>query len=228
MTQANDSVAVTPGTGATIASHLAAGKEHQVVMVADELGYLEGTADTWLLYQAPRVLTAAATDFFDLFNATGSGKLLRIRSLFPIRQRTVALATLPDWQFDAIRTSAVGTGGTAVVAGAAAASPAAGVLALTSADTNNAALPAQITARSLPTAGATAAAFLFSTFLSGIHSATARDPAFEEMSGVNLIPELPHANPFILREGQGFKVRQITATISTGAAFGWLVAFTVV
>jgi hypothetical protein len=227
VTQANDSIDVTPGTGATVATHLAGGKEHQVVMVADEDGHVQGSNDTWLLYQTPRVLTAAATDLFDLFNASGSGKLLRLRSLFAIRQRTAALATVPDWQFDAIRTSAVGTGGTAVVAGAATAAPSAGVLSLQDADTSNAALPAQITARSLPTGGATAEAFLFSTFLSGIHSATARDPAFELMSGVNLVPELPYANPFILREGQGLKMRQITATASTGVAFGWLCAFTV-
>ena len=226
MTQPNDSIIVTPGaTGTDVATHLVGTKEYQVVMTADEFGLIAGSADTWYLYMTPRVLTAAATDQFDVFNATGSGKLLRLRSLFAIRQRTAALATVPDWQFDVIRTSAVGTGGSAFAAGAAA--PAAGGGSIIAADTNNVALPAGITARALPTGGATASAFWFSTFLSGLHSATARDPSFELMSGINLVPELPHGNPLILRENQGFKVRQITATISTGTAFGWLAAVTI-
>ena len=40
MAQANDSVLVTPGSGATIASHLINGKEYQVVMVAEADGHL--------------------------------------------------------------------------------------------------------------------------------------------------------------------------------------------
>ena len=226
MTQANDSILVTPGSGATVATHLAGGKEHQVFMQADEDGQIQGSTDAWMLCMTPRVLGAAAADQFDLFNAAGSGKTIRLRSLFPIRNRTVALATLPDWQFDVIRTSAVGTGGTAFAS--AAGPPAAPGGTLAPLDSTNVALPAQITARGLPTGGATAAVHWFSTFLSGIHSATARDPAFELMSGINLIPQLPWGNPFVIREGQGFKVRQVTATASTGVAFGWLAVFTLV
>lgn len=227
MTRPNAQAATSDGSlAATHTYGDGTGREAQVFMQADEAGVIHGAADTWLLYQAPRVLAAAAADQWDLFNAAGSGVQLRLRSLFSIRNRTVALATLPDWQFDTIRTSAIGTGGAASTANAGA-SPAAGGVMLAPADTANTALPAGVTARSLPTGGATAATFLFSSFLSGLHSATARDPAFELMSGVNLVPELPHGNPFLIREGQGIKVRQITATISTGTAFGWLAAFTI-
>lgn len=43
MTQANDSITVTPGTGATVATHSVDSKEHQVMIVADPAGRLLGT-----------------------------------------------------------------------------------------------------------------------------------------------------------------------------------------
>ncbi len=48
MTTANDSVLVTPGSGTTIATHLASTKEHQVIMVADDAGHLHGTLDAYV------------------------------------------------------------------------------------------------------------------------------------------------------------------------------------
>lgn len=41
MTQANDSIAVTPGTGAVVATHTVAGKEHQVMMLANQAGDID-------------------------------------------------------------------------------------------------------------------------------------------------------------------------------------------
>jgi hypothetical protein len=195
---------------------------------ADEDGHLQGSQDVWILWQQPRVTTAAATDLFDLFNASGSGKTIRIRSIFPYRTIAAASAVLTPWEFAAIRTSAVGTGGTAVnFATPLTAPPAAGVLAASPADSSNVALPAQITARSLPTGGATAAVYWFSIFLHILNSATVKAPEFEALQTENQLPELPYAEPFVLREGQGMKLRQITATASTGVAFGWLLLFTV-
>ena len=46
MSQANDSVLVTPGAGATVATHLVSAKEYQVVMVADESGHIQQTLPT--------------------------------------------------------------------------------------------------------------------------------------------------------------------------------------
>lgn len=46
MALANDSVTVTPGAGATIATQLASGKEHQVVCLADQSGNLDPTIPT--------------------------------------------------------------------------------------------------------------------------------------------------------------------------------------
>lgn len=43
MTQANDSITITPGTGATVATHMVNAKEHQVVVLADQTGALDPT-----------------------------------------------------------------------------------------------------------------------------------------------------------------------------------------
>lgn len=55
MAQANDSVLVTPGSGTTIATQLAGGKEHQVVVLADQNGNLDPT-------QTQKPYTPAAAD----------------------------------------------------------------------------------------------------------------------------------------------------------------------
>lgn len=223
MTIANDSILVTPGTGATCATHLVGGKEHQVFMAADIDGHIQGSAPAYLLYQQPRVTTAAATDFFDLFNATGSGRIVRLRGLWPAIQITAASAIVPSFQFSLIRTSAVGTGGTTVSTTATAA-PAAGAGCISQFSTLDSALPAQITARTLPTGGATAAAFLFNILMCSEET----NAAVYLSQQINWLPELPYAPPFELQENQGVKLRQITATASTGTNFGWLLAFVVI
>jgi hypothetical protein len=220
----NDSFAVTPsGSGALIATHLISGKEYMVNMPADHDGHIEGSLPAYYLYQTPRVTTAAATDFFDIFNATGSGKIIRIRGIYPVTQVTAANTLVPTFEFQVIRTSAVGTAGTAHTYGGAAAG-AAGIVNIAPVDSTNAALPAQITSRSLPTGGATAAQFLFSVWL--ITEET--NPATTLVQGINMVPVFPFEQPVELQESQGLKIRQITATASTGVNFGWLVAFVVV
>lgn len=221
---ANDSILVTPGSGATVATHTVSAKEHQVFMQADPDGHIQGTAPSYILYQHPRVTTAAATDFFDLFNATGSGKIVRLRALYPIQLITAANAIIPSFEFQLFRTSAVGSGGTtATFEGAAA--PTTGLLNIARLSTVDAGtLPAQITARALPTAGATAAAFLFNVPL--LTEETNAAPYLTQ--GINWFPQLPYNPPFELQENQGFKLRQITAAASTGCNFGWLLAFAVI
>lgn len=178
---------------------------------------------TYLLYQTPRVTTAAATDFFDLFNASGSGKKLRIMGIYPVNQVTAASAIVPSWQFSVIKTSAVGTGGTAHTFEGAAA-PGAGALNITRADGTDASLPAQITSRSLPTGGATASKFMFDIW----QTSEETNPAVYMTQMFNWIPTGDAIKEVILAEGEGMKIRQITATASTGTNFGFLVVFTLV
>jgi len=225
MAQANDGFARNPDSGGAVnlATHLIGGKEYPVIMDADDTGHIKGSTPAYLLTQMPRATTAAATDFFDIFNATGSGLTIRIRGLWLVKQVTAASAIVPFFEFHAIMTSAVGTGGTAASIDPAAA-PAAGLLALSELDSANPALPAGITARALPAGGATAARFLWPMYFSNEETY----PWAEGSQFFNLIPELAHDQPITVREGQGFKVRQITATASTGTNYGWMLAFTTV
>jgi hypothetical protein len=223
MTLPNDSIAVTPGAGAAMPTHLISGKEYPVGLEADMDGHIKGSLPAYLLTQTPRVTTAAATDFFDIFNAAGSGYVMRIRGLWLIKNVTAASAIIPFFEFHAFRTSAVGTAGTAHTFDSATA-PAAGAVNIARMDTTAVALPAQVTARSLPTGGATAAQYLFPMYFSNEETYT-----FAEGSQFyNLIPDLPYDQPLEIQEGQGFKVRQITATASTGTNYGWMLAFVLV
>lgn len=224
MSLPNSTILVTPGSGETVATHTISGVKYQVVLVGDQDGHIQGTGPSYQLSQVPRVTTAGATDFFDLFNATGSGKVIRLRGLYPIIEITAASAIVPTFRFDCFRTSAVGTGGTAHTFEGAAA-PTTGLIQIARLSTADAStLPAQITCRALPTGGATAAAYLYSAYLQSeeTNASTTLAP------GINLFPQLPFDQAYELQENQGFKVRQITATASTGTNFGWLLTFVVI
>lgn len=224
MSLANSSVLVTPGSGATIASQSIGSKDHQVVILADQDGHIQGSGPAYQLIQMPRVTTAAATDFFDLFNATGSGKIIRLRGLYPIIELTAASAIIPTFRFDLFRTSAIGTGGTAHTFEGAAA-PAAGAIQIARFSTADAGtLSASITSRSLPTGGATAACFLMPFQLQSEET----NASTTLVQGINVLPQLNFDQAYELQENQGFKVRQITATASTGTNFGWLLTFVVI
>jgi hypothetical protein len=86
-------------------------------------------------------LMSAGLKIFDLFNASGSGKVVRIFKVVAYQRNTAGVTgvsiTLEGW-----RTTDVGTGGSTITAG--------------KMDTSDADMSANITCRSLPTGGATA------------------------------------------------------------------------
>ena len=192
MTLANDSILVTPGSGATVATHTAGGKEHQAIVIADASGQLIGSKPTFTVAsQNSANVAAARTTHFDLFNASGSGVILRVQSVLIIP--TLAAVTGVGLTWEIIRTNTVGTGGT--------------VRTPVTLDTANAALPGTVTARSKPTAGAATLATLF--YPNGSSEETT--PYAGLASILNNIPELrEEAQPIVLREGQGLKVDQTT------------------
>lgn len=216
-----------PGSSATssdasvIATHTVSGKEYPVGMTADDDGHIHGSAEAWSVYLGPRATTTTAIDYVEIFNASGSGKLIRLRGIYAIIINTAASALTTSYTFDVFRTSAVGTGGTA--AAASATKPAAGAATIYPWDTSNTALPAQITARALATGGATASQFLFDMSL----YAEETQPTTMIGASFNWLPEMPRAQAYMIREGQGVKIRQLTATASTGVAFGFLITFSV-
>lgn len=209
MTQANDSVLVTPGTGPQIATHLVGGKEHQVVMLADDGGHVHGSLATYM-WATPLAAAGANKLYADLFNATGSGKVIDIRGIWAIPKTDVAVAGALGIRLDLYRTSAVGTGGT--VAAYKSATPDVAGGNINPFDTDNPALPAQITGRHLPTGGATIAQWLFPTYTLGEETATSQAYMSQYQ---NLIPVLTVGQKLTIRENQGLLVKQ-GAVAATG------------
>ena len=214
MTLANDSIVVTPGSGADVATHLAGGKEHQVMMHADADGHLRGTKPLYFYDIASQVHVASAnTVHFDIFNADAS-LLVRVVSIL---QRPDIVTTVTGVAFAWLleRTTAVGTGGTAQTAWLP--------------DTSQTALDADITCRSKPTGGATQSTDLRNY---QIHSeeSNAGTIAIASMGGMERLPPLLQ-NPalggpgILLRQNQGLRCVQVTS--SAAGNTGWLISFTV-
>lgn len=195
MALSNDAIDVTPGTGAVVATYTVAAKEHQMVMITDKSGHIIGSKDTWVVNTGNTAHVAAArTTLIDLFNASGSGKILRVTGIYVIP--ALAAVTGVGQTYEVIRTSAVGTGGST-------ATP-------QTFDTDNTALPGQVTARTKPTGGATTSATLL--FLNGSSEETSTYAAMASQ-----LNHIPNGGDFgiaetclILREGQGVKVDQTT------------------
>jgi len=219
MAQANDSILVTPGSGATVATHLIGGKEHQVVVQCDDSGHVLGSLPTYF-YVTPTVAVGASKLYLDLFNAVGSGKLVEIRGVWIIPDTDVAVSGAVAIRVDLYRTSAVGTGGTAAVYKSATPDVAGGTI--WPVDTTNADLPAQITARHLPTGGATISGWIFPTYALGEEAATSQAYMTQYQ---NIMPNLTWGQKFMLREGQGLLLKQ--GAVASIGNLHFLIAFTV-
>jgi hypothetical protein len=151
----NDSITVTPGSGATVATQLVSTKEYQVVMLALPDGHIQGSLPQYRMI-CPAQAVGANKVFLDLFNATGSGGSLRVLSAYCFVDNDTAVTGTLGVEISLTRTTAIGTGGTAATADSASLT----AITLAKMDTANAALSANITARSSPTGGATAGALI--------------------------------------------------------------------
>lgn len=151
----NDSIEVTPGTGATVATQLVSSKEYQVVMLALPDGNIQGSLPQYRLI-CPAQAVGSNKVFLDFFNATGSGVTIRVLSAYCFVDNDTAVTGTLGVEVNLTRTTAVGTGGTAATADGTALN----AITISKMDTNNAALSASITARSAPTGGATAGALI--------------------------------------------------------------------
>lgn len=213
MAQANDSILVTPGTGATVATHLVNSKEYQVVVIADENGHIWGSRDTYhFLIPSQAHVNSASTVHWDLFNADATLKV-RVISILQIPNVTTAVTGIVfDWLLE--RTTSVGTGGTALTAWLA--------------DTSQTALDADITCRSKPTGGAAAGVDLRNYSLSS-EETSAATIQIASQGGLELIPQAlrPPAseNGLLLRQNEGVRCVQVTASVQGNT--GWLIGFTV-
>lgn len=208
MAQANDSITVTPGTGATVATHLVNSKEYQVVMLADGDGHIQHSGE---FYKAlfPTQAVGASKFYLDIFNATGTGKTMKVYSIMAIVDNDTAVTGTLGVQIDLFRTTAVGTGGTAATANGAVSTAA------TISQWDNAvALPAGITARLAPTAGGTQGAWLCSRWAFTEETNAATGIA---AMGVELIPH--KEVPLKVLENTGLRINQGTVASVGNVSF---------
>lgn len=199
MAATNDSIAITPGTGATVATHNPGdGKEYQVVMIADATGDIGGNPRYRFCSASSAV--GANKVHCDLFNATGSGEVMRIRSVYVYPDIDTAVSGTLGVEVALTRTTAVGTGGTAATAdGTSLTAPT-----ITRMDTTFPALPTQVTARLAPAGGATAGAYLGSRWV--FTEETNAGSAIASAIGAELVRD--SANGVIVRPGEGVRVVQ--------------------
>jgi hypothetical protein len=208
------------GVSKSTATHLVGTKHYQTIMLADADGHIQGSAPVYLMFMQPRVLTTSATDEWDLFNASGSGKVIRVRKLFPALTQTAATAFTASFVFEVRRTSTVGSGGNTATFETTS-TPASGAVNLSRISTLDPTLPAQVTARGVPTGGATSSHYLHNITL----HAEETQPSSHQLQLVNWLVEMPGDPSYELQEGQGIKLRKTSTIASTGLSVGWLIAF---
>jgi len=210
MSLANDSITVTPGAGATVATQLAGGKEHQVMMQADVSGHIIGSLPVYTYNIASQVHVAAAnTIHWDLFNADAA-LIVRVKSIRQIPDIVTAVTGIAfAWQLQ--RTTAVGTGGSAQTAALR--------------DLSQTALDADITCRSKPAGGATAGVTLRNYQINS-EETNAGTIILASLGGLELLSDSQKAaGGIILRQNQGLRCIQVTN--SAAGNTGWLIDFEV-
>lgn len=162
---------------------------------------IAGENATYRLF-VPAQAVGASKVFFDLFNATGSGKSMRVLSLVPIVSGAVAVTGVVAVDLFLTRTTSVGTGGTAATAEGSSLTAAT----ISKVDPADAALPAQVTARAAPAGGAAAGAVLAQESLfteetnAGTYLATLCD-FIRRIGG-------PAAPPLVVPENSGLRIIQ--------------------
>lgn len=218
MALTNTQIVVTEGTGTNVAAHTIGTKKHQVVLWGDESGHVLQSVPTYNWWLPP-VAVGASKLFGDLFNASGSGKIVEISGIWAIPKSDVAVTGVIAAEIGLYRTSSVGTGGTAHTYNGGTASSS---HVITPWDTNNAALPAQVTARSAPTGGATISALWWAQYIF-----TEETNAATYISAMtNLIPAGGMIGQRLtLNEGQGLLIKQ--GTVASVGTLAFLIQMTV-
>jgi hypothetical protein len=214
MALAGDSIDVTPGTGAVVATHTVGSKEHQVMMAADASGHIVGTKPHYVYTIPSQVHVAAANAVhWDMFNADAT-LVVRVVSIRQIPNITTAVTGVVfDWLLE--RTTSAGTGGTAQTAWLP--------------DTADTALDSDITCRSKPSGGASQSTDIFNYSLSS-EETNAATIQVASQGGLELVPPIlgvvdRPAKGIVLRQNQGLRCVQVTNSVAGNT--GWLIQFTV-
>lgn len=207
-----DNVAVTAGAGTTIATDDVGGVQYQRVKIAfgadgvatdahgdNPFPVIERGIPTYF-FSTAMAAGAAAKIYMDIFNATGSGKIAKLRGLYVVSNSAVVTGVPVQWTL--ARTTSVGSSASATLT--------AGV-----ADLSDPAIPTQVTARHAPTAGAATGGALFDFWTTSEETL----PANALGSITNWCITAAGVTPITFRENQGIKLTHVTST----TAGSWMV-----
>lgn len=164
----------------------------------------------------PSQAVGASKVYFDIFNATGSGRTLNIISITPIVSGAVAVTGIVAVDLFLTRTTSVGTGGTAATANGTTLT----AMTISPMSASNTALPAQVTGRLSPSGGAAAGAVISwaSVFTEETNAAT----YFTQT--IDLIQRSKYeTQPLVIAENTGFRVVQ--GTVASVGNIGFDIIF---
>lgn len=162
----------------------------------------------------PAVAVGSNKVYLDLFNATGSGKVIKLKSIRAIKDGSVAITGVLSVKLFLTRTTAVGTGGTAAVENGTSLT----VPAISEHNTASAALPTQITSRAVPTGGATAGAVICERHM---FSEETNASTYDRVEF--LTPEAVDLEPVQVRENEGIRIVQ--GAIASVGNIGFSITF---
>src|SRR5205085_3604469 len=227
MALANDAILLTPGSGATLATHSPGGSnttEYQVGMPGNSTGLIGETMPTYGL-NIPQLGCVNNSYLWELFNHPASGQTVTLRGLWPIPALDVANPGQSAERYAFYRTTAVGSGGTASAAFESATTTLANFFRLNPGD---ASLSSHISARTKLTS-ITTGAFLFQAYVSSVCSS--RTSQLLEathwnqfLQTINYIPQREFGQELTIPPGQGVAIRE-GAGVGVGS-LGWLMEFT--
>ena len=173
-------------------------------------------------YIVPSTTAGANKRLLDLFNGSGSGKIIRVKSIRPIADTDVTASTLVGVRLLLWRTSTVGTGGTAWNYKSATLDVAGGTV--SPQDSSYPSIPAQITARHLPSGGAALAEWLRGMYLMTASASTSMGYLFQGQHNILDIDETC-CQDLTLREGEGIYIQQ--GAVASLGSYRFRVTFSV-
>lgn len=217
MALADSSIAITAGSGETVATSTVSSKKHQIVMMADPRGQIIGSRLTYVYEIAEQVhVAAASTIHWDMFNADAS-LIVRVVGIYQ-KPGFITAVTGVATNWTLARTTAVGSGGSTQTAWLP--------------DLSQTSLDADITCRSKPTSGATAGTTLRTYTIHSEETNAATIMLHMMMMGgiANVLPiqlcaPMNGMPGIVLRQNQGLSCTQTTN--SAAGYTGWTIVFTV-
>src|SRR6266576_4007502 len=218
MTIVNDSVKVTPGSGATVATSSPGGyntTEYQVVIPADATGHMAETKPTYGLYIPNISNTVASMYHWELFNGAASGLTVTVFGIWPRPATDVANGGTVSTRYDFFKTTTLASGGSACTYESASTLSAN----FWRFDSGDAAMSSQVTCKTVLTS-ITTSFFMFHNYVVPLQTNAASVLA----QGNNLVPSGAYTKKLVLRQGEGIAVRQ--GTVATVASTGWFLAMT--